>query len=98
MSPVLAGAARAAALASLPGWVERDGGTALSRDFVFRDFAEAFAFMTRVAFAAERLDHHPNWSNCWNRVEITLTTHESGGLTERDLSLAHEIDRVASRS
>jgi len=95
MSPVLAGADRAAALASLPGWTERDDGNALFRDFVFRDFAEAFAFMTRVALAAERLEHHPDWTNRWNRVEITLTTHESGGLTERDISLAREIDRAA---
>lgn len=96
MSPVLASADRAAALASLPGWAERDDGTALFRDFAFRDFAEAFAFMTRVALAAERLDHHPDWTNRWNRVEITLTTHESGGLTERDISLAREIDRAAT--
>lgn len=95
MNSLLAPADRAAALASLPGWRESDGGAALSRDFVFGDFAEAFAFMTRVALAAERLDHHPNWSNCWNRVEITLATHESGGVTERDLVLACAIDRAA---
>jgi len=95
MSPVLAGADRTAALASLPGWTERDDGSTLFRSFVFRDFAEAFAFMTRVALAAERLEHHPDWTNRWNRVDITLTTHESGGLTERDISLAREIDRAA---
>ncbi|CCG41738.1 4a-hydroxytetrahydrobiopterin dehydratase [Magnetospirillum molischianum] len=95
MNPVLSGAERTAALASLSGWTERDGGSSLARDFVFRDFAEAFAFMTRVALAAERLEHHPDWTNRWNRVEITLTTHEAGGLTERDISLAREIDRAA---
>lgn len=96
MSPVLAGADRAAALASLSGWVERDDGSSLFREFVFRDFAEAFAFMTQVALAAERLEHHPDWTNRWNRVEITLSTHESGGLTEHDISLAREIDRAAT--
>lgn len=95
MSSVLSAADRAAALASLPGWAEREEGTALFREFVFRDFAEAFAFMTQVALAAERLEHHPDWTNRWNRVEITLSTHEFGGLTERDIALAHEIDRAA---
>ena len=74
------------------GWERRDG--SLHRDLVFADFAEAFAFMTRVAEVAERLDHHPDWSNSWNRVSIDLTSHDAGGLTERDVELAREIDRL----
>ncbi len=96
MPPVLTAAARTAALARLPGWKETGDGLAISRAFMFRDFAEAFTFMTRVALAAERLDHHPDWRNCWNRVEITLTTHESGGVTESDIALAREIDHAAA--
>jgi 4a-hydroxytetrahydrobiopterin dehydratase len=95
MSPILADPSRAAILSSLPDWSETDEGRALTRNFVFADFAQAFAFMTRVALAAERLDHHPEWTNRWNRVDITLTTHDSGGLTEHDVALAREIDRAA---
>jgi 4a-hydroxytetrahydrobiopterin dehydratase len=78
----------------LPDWTlvaERD---ALRRVFVFRDFAEAWAFMSRVALLAEKHDHHPEWSNVWNRVEIVLTTHEAGGLSSRDVALAQAIDAV----
>jgi 4a-hydroxytetrahydrobiopterin dehydratase len=76
-------------------WDESDGG-AISRSFRFRDFGEAFAFMTRVALAAEKADHHPDWSNSWNRVDIRLTTHSEGGLTERDVALARIIDAIAA--
>ena len=79
---------------ALPDWTlvaERD---ALRRVFVFRDFAEAWAFMSRVALLAEKHDHHPEWSNVWNRVEIVLTTHEAGGLSSRDVVLAQAIDAV----
>ncbi|MGE0734372.1 MAG: 4a-hydroxytetrahydrobiopterin dehydratase [Alphaproteobacteria bacterium] len=85
-------AARAAALAGLAGWVDVAGRDAIVRDFKFKDFIEAFAFMTRVALYAERMDHHPEWSNVYNKVSITLTTHDCGGLSERDVKLAKLID------
>jgi len=87
--------ARAAALTSLAGWVEVAGRDAIVRDFTFKDFIEAFAFMTRVALYAERMDHHPEWSNVYNKVSITLTTHDCGGLSERDVKLAKLIDAAA---
>ncbi len=77
-------------LATLPGW-RRDGAT-IRREYRFRDFTEAFGFMTRVALLAERAGHHPDWRNVWNRVEIALSTHDAGGLTERDFALAIAID------
>lgn len=82
------------ALSSLPGWALRADGLAISRRFVFADFSEAFAFMTRVALLAERLDHHPEWANVWNRVDIVLTTHDAGGLSTRDVTLAKAIDAL----
>ena len=85
----------ATALRDLPAWELRDG--KLQRALVFRDFAEAFAFMTRVALEAERLDHHPDWSNVWNRVAITLWTHDAGGITRSDIELAGKIERAAQR-
>jgi 4a-hydroxytetrahydrobiopterin dehydratase len=87
---------REAALRDLPGWRYDEGARAIRRSFRFRDFSEAFGFMTRVALAAEKADHHPDWSNVWNRVEIALTTHDSGGLTRRDVSLAKAIDALAA--
>jgi 4a-hydroxytetrahydrobiopterin dehydratase len=87
--------ARDAGLAELAGWTLAADGSAIARDFTFGSFSEAFGFMTRVALAAEKADHHPEWSNVWNRVSITLTTHEAKGLTERDISLARRIDRLA---
>lgn len=81
-------------LATIPEWSFVDG--RLHREFVFADFAEAFAFMTRVAPLAERLDHHPDWSNVWNRVVIDITSHDSGGPTERCFALAVAIDAVVS--
>lgn len=86
----------AAALAELPEWRLREDGLALERQFKFRDFGAAFAFMTRVALIAEKRDHHPEWSNSYNRVTITLTTHEAGGLTQRDVKMARAIDRIAA--
>lgn len=85
---------RAAALAELPEWTvvaEPDG---ISRRFVFRDFVAAFGFMTRVAIVAEKADHHPEWSNVYNRVDIVLTTHDAGGLSQRDIDLARAIDEL----
>lgn len=85
---------RDAVLALLPGWSLRTDGTAISRTFAFADFSAAFGFMARVALAAERQGHHPDWSNVYGRVDITLTTHEAGGLTQRDVALAKAIDRL----
>lgn len=86
---------RTALLASLPGWRHEPARDALTRGFRFTDFTAAFGFMTRVALAAERRDHHPEWTNVYNRVDILLTTHEAGGLTLRDIDLAHAIDALA---
>ena len=83
-----------ARLASLPLW--RLEGDRLRREFAFADFSAAFAFMTRVALLAEQHDHHPEWSNAWNKVVIELTSHDARGLTRRDFDLAAAIDRVAS--
>ncbi|MDD2704211.1 MAG: 4a-hydroxytetrahydrobiopterin dehydratase [Acidocella sp.] len=81
-----------AALATLPGkWELAEDGKSLVQIFVFHSFAEAFAFMTRVAMLAEKADHHPDWWNCYNKVEISLSTHAAGGVTEKDLALAKAI-------
>lgn len=77
--------------AALPEWALARGGAAIERKFQFADFSEAFAFMTRVALLAERHDHHPEWFNVYNRVEITLTTHDAGGLSARDVEMAQRI-------
>ncbi len=89
--------ARAAALADLAetGWREVEGRDAIVRSFRFGDFSEAFGFMARVALIAERMDHHPEWSNVYDRVEIVLTTHAAKGLSERDTAMAHAIDALA---
>lgn len=84
-----------AALADLPDWTLRGDGLAITRDFRFADFGAAFGFMTRVALAAEKADHHPEWSNVYNRVHITLTTHDAGGLSVRDVAMARAIDAMA---
>jgi 4a-hydroxytetrahydrobiopterin dehydratase len=85
---------RDAALASLPRWTWDESRGGIARSFSFRDFSEAFGFMTRVALAAEKADHHPEWSNVWNRVEIFLTTHSAKGFTARDAELAKSIDAL----
>ena len=85
---------RADALAALPDWDYDDSRGAITRSIVFTDFAEAFGFMTQVALIAERADHHPEWTNVWNRVEVLLTTHDAGGLSSRDLELATAIDSI----
>lgn len=81
----------AAALAGLPEWTLRPDGLAIARTFAFGNFSEAFAFMTRVALLAEAADHHPEWSNVYNRVDIVLTTHDAGGLSQRDIVMARAI-------
>ena len=88
----LTDAERASALAELPDWTLRADGLAIARRFTFADFSEAFGFMSRVALYAEKADHHPEWSNVYNRVEVTLTTHDAGGLSARDMKMAKAID------
>lgn len=79
------------------GWSFEDGGKALLRTLKFKDFSEAFAFLTRVALYAEKADHHPEFTNVWNRVDFRLTSHDAGGVTERDVALAEAIGRLAAR-
>lgn len=98
MAERLDAAARAAALRELGAWEDVDGRDAIRRRLRFGDFNEAFAFMCRVAMQAEKLDHHPEWHNVYNRVEIVLSTHDAGGLTERDLALARFIERAAGEA
>lgn len=81
-----------ARLAEVPGWIHDQAGAALTRDIRLRDFSEAFALMTRIALAAEQADHHPEWSNVYNRLSICLTTHDAGGVSERDFALAKRIN------
>ena len=95
MSQKLSGEARKAALAKLKGWSEVAGRDAITRKFVFADFNQAFGFMARAALFAEKLDHHPEWFNVYKTVEVTLSTHDAGGLTERDINLAEAMDRIA---
>lgn len=96
MARKLDDAERETAHAELPLWQMVEGRDAITRAIKFADFSTAFGFMTRVALAAEKLDHHPEWSNVWNRVEITLSTHDAGGLTRRDVELAKIIDKLAT--
>jgi 4a-hydroxytetrahydrobiopterin dehydratase len=95
MRQKLTGNARKEALAEIPGWSEVKGRDAITRKFVFRDFGEAFGFMTRVALIAEKLDHHPEWFNVYRTVEVTLATHDAGGLTEMDVKLAAAMNQLA---
>jgi 4a-hydroxytetrahydrobiopterin dehydratase len=95
MTAKLTGKARGDALASLKGWSEVSGRDAIHKSFKFGDFNQAWGFMARVALAAEKADHHPEWSNVYNRVEIVLSTHDAGGLSEKDVALAKVIDGLA---
>ncbi len=81
-------------LSTLPNWSPVEGRDALTRSFKFADFKQAFAFMTQVALKAEQMDHHPEWFNVYNKVDITLTTHDSGGVSDKDIKLAHYIDSL----
>ncbi len=96
MAEALDGAARAAALAPLlaAGWLPVEGRDAIAKRFSFANFVEAFGWMTRVALWAEKWDHHPEWSNVYKTVEVTLTSHDAGGLTERDVKLAAKMDAL----
>jgi len=90
--PKLTDADRARLLPSLDGWTYEPARDAITKRYRFADFTHAFAFMTRVALLAERRDHHPEWSNVYNRVDVLLTTHDEGGLSEKDIELARAID------
>ena len=89
---------RKEAMAALPGWQVVDDRDAITRTIKFKDFNEAWGFMNRVALVAEQMNHHPEWFNVYNRVDITLSTHDAGGLTELDVKLAGTIDRLAGSS
>ena len=91
----LSAEARKAALAELSGWAETKGREAIERTYTFKDFNEAFGFMARAALVAEKNDHHPEWFNVYKKVEVTLSTHDAGGVTELDVKLAAEMDRLA---
>lgn len=95
MAQKLSGKAREGALGRLKGWSEVNDRDAISKKFVFGDFNQAFGFMTRAALIAEKMDHHPEWFNVYKTVEVTLSTHDAGGLTERDIQLAEAMDKLA---
>jgi 4a-hydroxytetrahydrobiopterin dehydratase len=86
---------RKAALAKLSSWAEVSGRDAIAKKFVFRNFSEAFGFMVRAALVAEKLDHHPEWFNVYKTVEVTLSTHDAGGVTALDVKLAEAMDKLA---
>ncbi len=92
--PQLTEEERTAALAALPEWSLRADGLAIERTFLFKDFSEAFGFMARAALLAEVQDHHPEWFNVYNRVQVTLTTHDAGGLSQRDVKMATAMDAL----
>jgi 4a-hydroxytetrahydrobiopterin dehydratase len=93
--PRLTEAEIAAALATLPGWSRVGGREAIAKRYVFADFIAAFGFMSQVALVAEKMDHHPEWANVYRTVDVTLATHDSGGLTTLDVKLAQAMDRLA---
>jgi len=94
MAEKLDPATRKATLAKIPGWAEVDGRDAIKRTYEFADFNEAWGFMARIALVAEQMDHHPEWFNVYNKVEVTLSTHDAGGLTELDIALATKMDEL----
>ena len=95
MATRLTDSERTEALAGIADWSPADGRDAITRTFRFKDFNAAFGFMSRVALKAEKMDHHPEWFNVYNRVEVTLSTHDAGGLTELDIRLARFMDGIA---
>jgi 4a-hydroxytetrahydrobiopterin dehydratase len=95
MAEKLSGNVRTRALARLKGWSEVKGRDAITKKFVFQDFNQAFGFMTRAALVAEKMDHHPEWFNVYKNVEVTLSTHDAGGVTELDVKLAETMDKLA---
>jgi 4a-hydroxytetrahydrobiopterin dehydratase len=98
MAQKLTGEARTAALAKLIGWSEVAGRDAISKRFEFDDFDHAFGFMAAAAMVAQRLNHHPEWSNVYNKVDVTLSTHDAGGLTDLDMILAEAMDKLVTTS
>ena len=96
MAKTLDDATRAGMAQRLPRWQTVKGRDAIRRSFVFKDFNQAFGFMTRAALVAEKMDHHPEWFNVYKTVEVTLATHDSGGVTELDMKLAEAMDRIAA--
>jgi 4a-hydroxytetrahydrobiopterin dehydratase len=96
MAQKLAGQARIDGLRKLEGWSDVSGRDAITRKFVFEDFNQAFGFMTRAALIAEKMDHHPEWFNVYKTVEVTLSTHDAGGVTDLDIKLAAEMDKLAA--
>ena len=94
MANRLGAAARSSALASLRGWADVDGRDAITKRFVFADFSEAFGWMSRVALLAEKMDHHPEWSNIYKTVDVTLSTHDVGGLSGLDVEMAQAMDKM----
>ena len=94
----LTGKEREKALEKLKGWSKVKGRDAIGKTFRFRDFNEAFGFMSRVALAAEKADHHPEWANVYNRVDVVLTTHDAGGLSDKDVKLATQMDKWAGKA
>src|SRR4051794_33738257 len=97
MAERLSGEARKSALAELPGWSEVAGREAIARTFIFKDFNEAFGFMTRAVLVAEKHDHHPEWRNVYKTVEVVLATHDAGGVTKLDLQLAAAMNAIAKQ-
>jgi 4a-hydroxytetrahydrobiopterin dehydratase len=95
MAQKLTGQARTDALRKLSGWSEVSGRDAIAKKFVFKDFSAAFGFMTRAALLAEKMDHHPEWFNVYKTVDVTLSTHDAGGVTDLDVRLATEMDKLA---
>ena len=95
MAQKLTAEARKAALGTLAGWAEVAGRDAISKTFTFKDFNQAFGFMTRAALVAEKMDHHPEWSNVYKTVAVTLSTHDAGGVTELDIKLAEAMNKFA---
>ena len=95
MAQKLTAEARKAALGKLVHWSEVPGRDAITRKFTFKNFNEAFGFMTRVALVAEKMDHHPEWFNVYKTVEVTLSTHDAGGLSELDIKLAEAMDKLS---
>jgi 4a-hydroxytetrahydrobiopterin dehydratase len=95
MAKVLTVPEREAALRHLPEWQASTKGDAIARTFTFRDFNEAFGFMARAALVAEKMDHHPDWSNSYKKVEVSLSTHDAGGVTGSDIKLAEAMDKIA---